>query len=244
MRWSRLSSDVVRWRNLGRARGRRQDVTVFGRWFDATSRDLVEDQGGRAPHESWVSSDALPESGATLSQGNSSVGRVFAQRVFLASADVVGPVTGVCELVVEQSTDAVLFDGGAVPAGPVTGAAGLVTEDAVLPLAVVGGDRMIPVRSTRAVHVPRISAVFLETAAAADEDESVGTVANVGDAFLAQVIFIAVALVSQESGLRVARISRSPGRSLLLLLLLLLAVPLMMEKAQHDERGGGTDAAG
>ena len=58
--------------------------------------------------------------------------------MFLAAGDVLGPVTSVGLLVVEEAADAELLRGGAVPAGPVPGARGLVTEDAVQPVAVLG----------------------------------------------------------------------------------------------------------
>lgn len=51
--------------------------------------------------------------------------------MFLASYNVLRPITSVCLFVVEKSTNAELFGGSAVPAGPVPGAGRLVTEDAV-----------------------------------------------------------------------------------------------------------------
>lgn len=59
--------------------------------------------------------------------------------MFLATLDVLGPVARVRFLVVQQSADAQLFGGGAVPASPVTRARSLVTEYAVQPVAVVAG---------------------------------------------------------------------------------------------------------
>ena len=57
--------------------------------------------------------------------------------MFLTSRHVLGPVAGVSLLVVEQSPDAELLGGGAVPASPVAGAGRLVTEDTVQPVAVL-----------------------------------------------------------------------------------------------------------
>ena len=63
--------------------------------------------------------------------------------MFLASLDGFGPVAGVLLLVVEQTADAELFDGRAVPAGPVADARRFVTEDAVLPVARADADGRI-----------------------------------------------------------------------------------------------------
>lgn len=60
--------------------------------------------------------------------------------MLLAASDVLWPVAGVGVLTVEQTPDAELFGGSAVPAGPVAGAGGLVAEDAVEPVAVLRGD--------------------------------------------------------------------------------------------------------
>ena len=57
--------------------------------------------------------------------------------MFLAAGHVLGPVTGVGLLVVEEASDAELLSGCPVPASPVTGARGLVTKDAVQPVAVL-----------------------------------------------------------------------------------------------------------
>ena len=57
--------------------------------------------------------------------------------MFLTSRHVLGPVTGVRLLVVEQPADAELLGGGAVPAGPVASAGRLVAEYSVQPVAVL-----------------------------------------------------------------------------------------------------------
>lgn len=60
--------------------------------------------------------------------------------MFLASVYILGPVTGVGAFVVQKSTDAQLFCGGAVPACPISCARSLVSEDAVQPVAVLGSN--------------------------------------------------------------------------------------------------------
>lgn len=59
--------------------------------------------------------------------------------MLLASLDVLRPVTRVCVLVVQQSADAQLLGGGAVPARPVSRARRLVAEYSVQPVAMVPG---------------------------------------------------------------------------------------------------------
>lgn len=59
--------------------------------------------------------------------------------MFLATLDVLGPIARVHVFVVQQSADAKLFGGCAVPASPVTRARRLVTEDTVKPVAMVTG---------------------------------------------------------------------------------------------------------
>jgi hypothetical protein len=58
--------------------------------------------------------------------------------MLLTSNDILGPIASVRFFVVEETSDAELLGGGAVPAGPVARAGGLVAEDAVQPLAVFG----------------------------------------------------------------------------------------------------------
>ena len=61
--------------------------------------------------------------------------------MFLTPIDILGPVTGVGVLIVQQTTDAQLFSGGSIPAGPVPRAGRLVAEDAVQPVTVLRTDR-------------------------------------------------------------------------------------------------------
>ncbi len=63
--------------------------------------------------------------------------------MFLASLDVLRPVTGVRVLVVQKASDAELLGGRAVPAGPVPGARSFVTEDSVQPVTVFRAQRWI-----------------------------------------------------------------------------------------------------
>lgn len=55
--------------------------------------------------------------------------------MFLAAADVFGPITSVFLFAVQKSSGAELLGGSAVPARPVTDARLFVTEDAVLVVA-------------------------------------------------------------------------------------------------------------
>lgn len=59
--------------------------------------------------------------------------------MLLASLDVLGPVARVSVLVVQQSADAQLLGGCAVPARPVPRARRLVSENAVQPVTVISG---------------------------------------------------------------------------------------------------------
>lgn len=63
--------------------------------------------------------------------------------MFLATFDVLGPVARVRVLIVEQSADAQLFGGRAVPTRPIPRARSLVTEYAVQPVTVVAGYRAV-----------------------------------------------------------------------------------------------------
>jgi len=56
--------------------------------------------------------------------------------MFLASSYILGPITGVCLLVVQQPPDAELLGGCPIPAGPVASAGGLVPEYSIQPVAV------------------------------------------------------------------------------------------------------------
>lgn len=55
--------------------------------------------------------------------------------MLLATLNVLGPIAGVLLFVVEETADAELLGGSAVPAGPVADAGRFVAEDAVLPVA-------------------------------------------------------------------------------------------------------------
>ena len=54
--------------------------------------------------------------------------------MFLAAIHIVGPVTRVGVLVVQQTSYAELLGGSSVPACPVPGAGGFMSEDSVQPV--------------------------------------------------------------------------------------------------------------
>jgi len=111
--------------------------TVFSGRSDAAPPVLVEHEHGGASLEPGVASLARPVSVTRFAQRDISISVVLAQRMFLASGHVLGPVAGVSLLVVEEAADAELLSGRPVPAGPVPGAGRLVPEDAVQPVAVL-----------------------------------------------------------------------------------------------------------
>ncbi len=63
--------------------------------------------------------------------------------MLLTVGHIVGPVAGVHGVIVQQREGTLLNGGGAVPAVPVSSAGSGVWEDAVLPLAVLNGDRLL-----------------------------------------------------------------------------------------------------
>ena len=117
-----------------------RNVAVFSGGHDAPEALSVENKHGRTSLESWVSSLALPVSVAGFAERNVAVGIFDAERMFLATVDVVGPVAGVGVFVVEETTNAELLRGSSVPAGPVPRAGRLVAEDAVEPVTVLCAD--------------------------------------------------------------------------------------------------------
>lgn len=60
--------------------------------------------------------------------------------MLLASGNILGPVTGMSFLVVEETTDAKLLSSGSVPASPIASTASLMSEDTIKPIAVLSGD--------------------------------------------------------------------------------------------------------
>lgn len=73
--------------------------------------------------------------------------------MLLAALDVLGPVARVRVLVVQQSADAQLLGGGAVPARPVPGARRLVAEYAVQPVAVVSGYGAVCGKRSQSINI-------------------------------------------------------------------------------------------
>lgn len=60
--------------------------------------------------------------------------------MFLTSAHVLWPVARMGVFVVEETPDAELFSGGAVPTGPIPGARCFMAKDPVQPVAVLRAD--------------------------------------------------------------------------------------------------------
>lgn len=113
---------------------------------------------------------------ARLAKGNVSISIILTQRMFLASGNVLRPITGMCLLVVEEAADTELLGSGTVPARPVPGARRLVTEDAVQPVTVLSALRRISFRSSVAVHVVRIVAFADQTKSSiVVENQTIGT---------------------------------------------------------------------
>lgn len=123
--------------------------------------------------------------------------------MLLAVGDIVGPVTGVDDVVVEEGEGTLLDGGGAVPALPVPGAGGRVREDPVLPLTVVAPDRLLTHRplTVRTSDSVGIVTVAPQSALRACERESVGTCLQ--DCFsgcgVALVVVVTVLLMGKSS---------------------------------------------
>lgn len=162
-------------------------------------------QGGRVEGESsWatlqprVAAYAKPVTDAALLDGKVTVGVVFANRMFLAVWDVVGPVAGVHNVVVQQGKGTLLYGGGAVPALPITSAARLMGEHAVLPVAVLRTDRRLS--HDPSIFVGASDSVWIVTVAEkasvlSGKCEAVGAELQCGDAVRAVVVIVAVLLV-------------------------------------------------
>lgn len=127
--------------------------------------------------------------------------------MFLASIDVFRPVAGSRCLVVEQTADAQLLRGGAVPACPVPGARGLVAKDAVEPVAVLGRYRRIGLTlAVAVVRPPGIVAALGDAAMLAGEYKAVGTVEELRPAVHALPVSVAIVYVTDNSRFRLARV--------------------------------------
>jgi len=112
-------------------------LAVLGGGSHAAPAVLVEHKHGGTALQTGVSTLASPVSVAGLAEGHISVCVILAQRMLLASGNILGPVTGVGLLVVKEAADAELLRRCAIPAGPVARAGSLVAKDAVEPVAVL-----------------------------------------------------------------------------------------------------------
>ena len=123
--------------------------------------------------------------------------------MLLAVRDVVRPVTGVDDVVVQEGEGTLLDRRSAVPTLPVPGAGGRVREDAVLPLAVLAADRLLThgLLSIRTADSVRVVTVATQSALRSRERESVGT--RLQHRFPSRrvtlVVVVAVLLVRKES---------------------------------------------
>lgn len=138
--------------------------------------------------------------------------------MFLASLDVLGPVARVSFLVVQQSADAQLFSGSAVPASPVPRARRLVTEYAVQPIAVFSGYRTIGLGFAIAVvRPPRVVATLGDAPVLARVNQTVRTVVQLRLTVHAFPVTIAVSRVRYHLVFGFARVFLYVGRLQLLL---------------------------
>ena len=123
--------------------------------------------------------------------------------VLLAVRDVVRPVTGVDDVVVQEGEGTLLDRRSAVPTLPVPGAGGRVREDAVLPLAVLAADRLLThgLLSIRTADSVRVVTVATQSALRSRERESVGTCLQhrFPSRRVTLVVVVAVLLVRKES---------------------------------------------
>jgi hypothetical protein len=130
--------------------------------------------------------------------------------MFLAAGHVLGPVTGVGLLVVEEASDAELLSGRPVPASPVAGARGLVTKDAVQPVAVFSALRRISSLSALAVDIVRVVAVSEEPEPSlASVIEPVGAAGQEALSLVTLVVEVALILVPHCLGAGLAGVAAS-----------------------------------
>jgi hypothetical protein len=171
-------------------------LTVLGGWSHTTLPVFVEDQHGGTPLEARVSALAGPVSVAGFTEGHVTVGVILAQGMFLATSNILWPVTGVGLLVVQQATNTELFSGCSVPARPVPGAASLVAENSVQPVTVLGALGRISFRSAGTVHIVRIvTAVNKAEPAIGIVNKSVGTGLQESLALVAVIVQVTGRLV-------------------------------------------------
>lgn len=72
--------------------------------------------------------------------------------MLLTASYVLRPVTSVSFFVIEETADAKLLSGCAVPASPVSGAGGFMSKDAIKPVAMVCADGGIYINRTQLAH--------------------------------------------------------------------------------------------
>lgn len=182
-------------------------LAVLGRWDDATEHPPVEDQRGRASLEAGVTSLTGPVAVARFTQRDVAVGVVLAERMFLAAADVFGPIAGVLLFAVQESSGTELLGGGAVPARPVADARLFVTEDSVLVVAWAHRDRRIGKCFVFAgTASPGIVAVLRQSESFAGEGQTVGAIDLLGLVIDTDPVTIAVSHIANHFRLDTARI--------------------------------------
>lgn len=159
--------------------------------------------------EAGVATLAGPVSVAGFAKWYVAVGVILAQRMLLTASYVLRPVTSVSFFVIEETADAKLLSGCAVPASPVSGAGGFMSKDAIKPVAMVCADGGIVAFTTVAVSPMGVVAHFDEPLpAVACIDEAVGAGAQnglvIGAASVELVVMVAVFLMRQSPCPRLA----------------------------------------
>lgn len=136
----------------------------------------------------------------------------------MASVDILGPITRVSFLVVQQSADAQLFGGGAVPASPVPCARRLVTEYSIQPIAVFSSYRTVGLSfSIAVVRPPRVVTSLGDTPMFSRIDQTIRAVVQLRLTVHALPITITVSRVSYHLVFGFTRVFLYIGRLQLLL---------------------------
>lgn len=81
---------------------RRRFTSSYSRGQLASQCGWVEGQTSRTSLETGITSDTKPVSDTTLLDENGSVGHILTNRVLLTVGHIVGPITGVDDIVVEK----------------------------------------------------------------------------------------------------------------------------------------------
>lgn len=151
---------------------------------------------------------ALPVAVAGFAERHVAVGVFITERMLLTAINILGPVTGVSILVVQQTTDAELFSGSAVPAGPVASAGSFVPEDTVQPVAMLRANWRVYLdfRVFTIVGSPGIIAAVGDSSMFAREDQPVGAVVLLRLSIVALPVLVAVFVICDNSRLGLARV--------------------------------------